>query len=386
MLPTTRLAPPGAAVHDLTCLEICAGAGGQSLGLEQAGFAHVAAVELDPDACATLRLNRPGWKVVEQDVHYFDGVSCRGVDLLAGGVPCPPFSIAGRQLGADDERDLFPQALRLVQECQPAAVLLENVRGLSTARFAGYRDQVLARLDELGYQAGWQVLHASEFGVPQLRPRFILVAMRPSAYEHFRWPDTDGRPPTVGETLRELMAAGGWPGAAAWAEQASGIGATLVGGSRKHGGPDLGPTRAREAWLRLRVDGKGLADAPPGPADPADHVPRLTLPMAAAIQGFPPDWRFAGRKTAGYRQIGNAFPPPVARAVGNSIRAAIEAAGAAPATPAPATPARPARRGAPRLPDPARPGKSRMRHRCLRPAACCTPCDRRSPAPARARP
>ena len=317
---------PGAAVHELTCLEICAGAGGQSLGLEQAGFAHAAALELDPDACATLRLNRPGWKVVEQDVHHFDGAAYRGVDLLAGGVPCPPFSIAGKQLGADDERDLFPQALRLVQESRPAAVMLENVRGLSTARFASYRDQVLGRLRELGYQADWQVLNACEFGVPQLRPRFILVAMEPAAYEQFRWPAAIGTPPTVGETLRELMAAGGWPGAAAWAEQANGTGATLVGGSRKHGGPDLGPTRAREAWLRLGVDGKGLADGPPTAGHPLDHLPRLTLPMAAAIQGFPPDWRFAGRKTTGYRQIGNAFPPPVARAVGKSIRSAIEAA------------------------------------------------------------
>jgi DNA (cytosine-5)-methyltransferase 1 len=172
----------------------------------------------------------------------------------------------------------FPQALRLVEECRPAAVMPENVRGLSTARFAGYRDQVLGRL-----------------------------------------------PPTVGETLRELMAAEGWPGADGWAAAANGIGPTLVGGSRKHGGPDLGPTRAREAWLKLRVDGRGLADAPPRPTDPIDHLPRLTLPMAAAVQGFPSAWRFSGRKTAGYRQIGNAFPPPVARAVGDSIQSAIEA-------------------------------------------------------------
>jgi DNA (cytosine-5)-methyltransferase 1 len=313
----------------MTCLEICAGAGGQSLGLEQAGFAHAAAVEIDPDACATLRMNRPGWKVVEQDVHHFDGHPHRGVDLLAGGVPCPPFSIAGKQLGADDERDLFPQALRLVEESQPTAVMLENVRGLSGARFAGYRDQVLGRLHELGYSADWQVLNACEFGVPQLRPRFILVAMRAGVYEHFAWPSAVRTPPTVGETLRGLMAAGGWAGADAWAERANGIGPTLVGGSRKHGGPDLGPTRAREAWLRLGVDGKGLADAPPGPSHPLSHLPRLTLPMAAAIQGFPPSWLFSGRKTAGYRQIGNAFPPPVAHAVGDSIRSAIQAARAA---------------------------------------------------------
>jgi DNA (cytosine-5)-methyltransferase 1 len=328
----------------LTCLEICAGAGGQSVGLEQAGFAHAAAVELDPDACATLRHNRPHWTVIEQDVHQFSAADYRGVDLLAGGVPCPPFSIAGRQLGADDERDLFPQALRLVAECEPAAVMLENVRGLSTARFAGYREQVITRLHDLRYETDWQVLNASEFGVPQLRPRVILVAMRAEAYRHFAWPRPAGAPPTVGQALHELMGSGGWPGAGAWAASAGGVGPTLVGGSRKHGGPDLGPTRARAAWLSLHVDGLGLADAPPGRSDPVGHIPRLTLPMAAVLQGFPADWRFSGRKTAAYRQIGNAFPPPVALAVGTSIRLAIEAARAAPpVAPSPAVRPSPAR-------------------------------------------
>jgi DNA (cytosine-5)-methyltransferase 1 len=313
-------------MHELTCLDICAGAGGQSVGLEDAGFSHVAAVEIDPDACETLRLNRQhAWKVIEMDLHHFDGRPYRGVDLLAGGVPCPPFSVAGKQLGADDERDLFPQALRLVRECEPTAVMLENVPGLSQARFASYREQVLRELDELGYEADWQVLNACEFGVPQLRPRFILVAMKPDAYAHFEWPSAIGTPPTVGETLRTMMAAGGWKGAQAWAEKANGVGPTLVGGSRKHGGPDLGPTRAREAWRKLGVDGRGLADAPPPANAPVDHTPRLDLPMAAAIQGFPADWQFYGRKTASYRQIGNAFPPPVARAVGTRIRMAIHA-------------------------------------------------------------
>lgn len=327
MLTTTWPVTWEDPVPELTCLEICAGAGGQSLGLEYADFSHVAAVEIDPDACETLRLNRQhAWKVVEMDVHQFDGRPYRGVDLLAGGVPCPPFSVAGKQLGADDERDLFPQALRLVRQCEPTAVMLENVRGLSTARFAGYREQVLGELHDLGYSADWQVLNACEFGVPQLRPRFILVAMKPDAYAHFEWPSAVGTPPTVGEALHDLMAADGWKGAGAWASRANGIGPTLVGGSRKHGGPDLGPTRAREDWRKLGVDGKVLAEAPPGADAPADHMPRLTLPMAAAIQGFPPDWRFYGRKTAAYRQIGNAFPPPVARAVGIRIRLAIQAA------------------------------------------------------------
>jgi DNA (cytosine-5)-methyltransferase 1 len=165
-------------VAQLTAVEICAGAGGQALGLEQAGFRHAVAVELDADACETLRCNRGDeWKIVEDDVANVDGHAYAGVDLLAGGVPCPPFSIAGKQLGSDDDRDLFPQALRLVAEARPRAVLLENVKGLGARRFDGYRAQILGRLAELGYQAWWDVVSASDLGVPQLRPRFVLVAV-----------------------------------------------------------------------------------------------------------------------------------------------------------------------------------------------------------------
>lgn len=310
----------------LSVLEICAGAGGQSSGLEAAGFGHALAVEIDRDASATLRLNRPGWNILEGDVRELDGRKFAGVDLLAGGVPCPPFSVAGKQLGAEDERDLFPEALRLVREVRPAAVMLENVKGLATARFATYRRSILDELERSGYDADWQLLHSSEYGVPQLRPRFILVAMRRAHLRRFEWPRPIGTPPTVGEVLGAPMAERGWMGAEKWARNAASVAPTLVGGSKKHGGADLGPTRSKQAWLRLGVDGKGLADQAPGPEEPMDHVPRLTNRMAAAIQGFSPGWHFSGRKTSVYRQIGNAFPPPVARAVGDSIAVALGAA------------------------------------------------------------
>jgi DNA (cytosine-5)-methyltransferase 1 len=321
-------------VADLEVVEICAGAGGQALGLERAGFEHALAVELDAAACATLRANRPGWKVAEGDVAdqaLWRPRDYRGVALLAGGVPCPPFTVAGRQLGATDERDLFAWAVEQCEVIRPRALLLENVRGLSNSRFSAYRQHVLDRLRDLGYVPGWRLLQASDFGVPQLRPRTVLVALQQADAPWFRWPSPSPWPPaTVGETLGDLMAARGWRGAAAWARRADRIAPTIVGGSKKHGGADLGPTRAKRAWAELGVDGIGVADSAPGPdADPA-LTPRLTCEMVTRLQGWQDDWgwRFSGRKTARYRQIGNAFPPPVAAAVGTAIRRALEHAGA----------------------------------------------------------
>ncbi|HLX47067.1 MAG TPA: DNA (cytosine-5-)-methyltransferase [Streptosporangiaceae bacterium] len=314
---------------DLEAVEICAGAGGQALGLERAGFEHVLAVELDPSACETLRANRPAWKVAEGDAadrQVWNPKDYEGITLLAGGVPCPPFTVAGRRLGAADERDLFAWAVELCRVIKPRALLLENVKGLSESRFGAYRQHVLDRLRELGYVPGWQLLHASEFGVPQLRPRFVLVALRPADARWFRWPAPhDTRPLTVGETLQDQMAARGWPGAARWARRANRIAPTIVGGSKKHGGGDLGPTRAKRAWAELGVDGLGIADTAPDRGDDPDLMPRLTCEMIARLQGWQDDWgwQFTGRKTARYRQLGNAFPPPVAEAVGTAIRRAL---------------------------------------------------------------
>lgn len=314
-----------AHARSLTSIEICAGGGGQALGLEKAGFKHLAVVELEPHACATLRRNRPYWNTLQADVTKWHATEYRGlVDLFAGGVPCPPFSKAGRQLGAMDERDLFPHALRLVRQCQPKAVLLENVRGLLDERFADYREELDRQLSEEGYQTFWRLHHASDFGVPQLRPRTILVALTKQIAPYFAWPEADGRTPTVGEALRELMAERGWRGAEAWAARASKIAPTLVGGSTKHGGPDLGPTRARNEWAKLGVNGKLLAETAPAPS--FRGMPTLTVQMAAVLQGFPAEWTFMGKKTNAYRQVGNAFPPPVAHAVGSKIADALKAA------------------------------------------------------------
>ncbi|HEX3069210.1 MAG TPA: DNA (cytosine-5-)-methyltransferase [Thermoanaerobaculia bacterium] len=312
---------------DLKVVEICAGGGGQALGLEHAGFEHLAALEIDIHACETLRLNRPEWNVIKDDIHHFDGTPYRGrTDLLAGGVPCPPFSIAGKQLGSDDDRDLFPEALRLAAEIQPRAVMLENVPGFASEKFKNYRKALIEEFGQLGYKVDGCILNACDFGVPQLRPRFIMVALRKEDMQFFRWPEAEQRRWLVGDVLADLIGANGWKGAAAWKARANGIAPTVVGGSKKHGGPDLGPTRAKQQWAALGVDGLGIADEPPSKDLPKGASPKLTVRMVARIQGFPDAWQFAGRKTASYRQVGNAFPPPVAEAVGRSIIAAFKAA------------------------------------------------------------
>ena len=107
-------------------------------------------------------------------------------------------------------------------------------------------------------------------------------------------------------------------GAAAWAKQADRIAPTIVGGSKKHGGPDLGPTRARKAWAEMQVEGISIADD--APERDFDGMPRLTPRMIARIQGFPDTWTFGDKKTKACRMIGNAFPPPVAKVVGEQIK------------------------------------------------------------------
>ncbi|WSL21772.1 DNA cytosine methyltransferase [Streptomyces sp. NBC_01283] len=375
--------------HVYTSVEICAGAGGQAIGLHQAGFRHLALVEIDSHAAETLNRNirkRKEWEwerkhcdVLSADVKEFEPaddlrkggglLAAQGLDLLAGGVPCPPFSHAGKQLGKDDERDLFPRMLALVKDLKPRAVMIENVRGIMDPKFSDYRDWILAKLQggtyrgedgEEAYDRGlgytvckWGVLEASDFGVPQLRPRAVLVAIRNDVLKDvkYEWPTpTHEDPVSVAESLKPSMLKRYKPyfeGEHAerarsaydlWLKKArerdaelkgkgGGIAPTLVGGSKKHGGADLGPSRAKAAWKQLGVSGLGVANDAETCKERGTEKrdlfgpdgPMLTVEQAAIIQGFPQGWEFSGGKTAQYRQVGNAFPPPVARAVGESI-------------------------------------------------------------------
>ncbi|WP_055478916.1 DNA cytosine methyltransferase [Sphaerimonospora mesophila] len=318
---------------DFRSLEICAGAGGQALGLERAGFSPVMLIDDDAQACATLRVNRPNWRVLQADLKDFVGSEHDGVpdvDLLSGGVPSAPYSVAGKQQGTADDRDLLRASIFLAMDVRPRAIMIENIPTLLTSsKFIGTRNFVEEELRHLGYRLDWQILEAQDFGVPQTRRSSIIVAMRPADFARFTWPEGDGNAPTVGQVLRDSMASRGWVAADEWAEIANRVAPTIVGGSKKHGGADLGPSRTKRSWMELGVDGSGLADNVPGPDFPfkpelgRQGLPKLTVPQVARIQGFPPEWIITGRKTSSYRQVAQSFPPPVATALGRQIALAL---------------------------------------------------------------
>ncbi|MGY5127868.1 DNA cytosine methyltransferase [Streptomyces nigrescens] len=363
----------------LTSIEICAGAGGQALGLHGAGFRHLALVEIDKNAHATLKENigtHVDWgdcEALNEDlVHEFNArreMAALGgrplaegeLDLLAGGVPCPPFSVAGKQLGRDDERDLFPRMIALIDELKPRAIMIENVRGIMDAKFDEYCDSIIKDIEGMGYWfCGWHLLEARNYGVPQLRPRSIFVAIRDAERQKagldrddFPWPvSVLGHKKNVFEALEDSMRdrrdrlVKEFPDHSANIEQAyldwcqradkpNVVAPTLVGGSKKHGGADLGPSRAKAAWRELGVNAVGVADDLDDVKriDVEKHLgreflrpdgPMLTVQQAALIQKFPEHWKFQGGKTAQYRQVGNAFPPPVAEAVGRAISSVLQ--------------------------------------------------------------
>jgi DNA (cytosine-5)-methyltransferase 1 len=275
--------------------------------------------------------------VREIDLLDFDPVDHQqvyDVDLLAAGLPrVQATATVNRARGSHLELELLKATVLLMHGVQPRALLIENVPDLVTRdAFAPIREFVGNELDHLGYNSRWFVINAADYGVPQDRKQGVLVAFKGSPIDVFTEPPRRLEPPTtVGAVLEESMAARGWSGAADWARQANRIAPTLVGGSWERGGADLGPTGTKAAWARMGVDGATVADEAPeadfilDPGTGRAGMVRLTVEQAALLQGFPADWRFAGRKTARYRQVAHASPPSVGEALGLAIRRVLDA-------------------------------------------------------------
>lgn len=309
----------------LTSLEICSGAGGAAIGLHAAGFESVGLMERNNFAVRTLMANPRLGPIFLADVRHKDFAPYVGkVDLFAGGVPCQPHSVLGRQAGENDERDLFGRAIDIIREVKPRAVMLENVLGFGQRQAHAYRAKIFADLFEAGYDAELFAISADEYGLAQARPRLILVAMRDGLMSRFKKPPVlTAEPVTLGEALHDLMAANGWPGADAWAECANERGPTLVGGSEKSGNQGFSSGLQLDDWAARHIDAKRIAPDAPGPDTPLKHTPGLTLRMGARLQGFPDAWVFEGNSREQRRQIANAFPPIMACAIGLAIREAL---------------------------------------------------------------
>ncbi|WP_157944548.1 DNA cytosine methyltransferase [Mangrovicella endophytica] len=312
--------------HGLTALEICAGGGGQAAGLAKAGFRHVALVERDPSACDTLRAAFGPEHVVEADLVGFEPGNVGPVDLLAGGVPCQPYSQSGKRKGADDERDLFPEALRLVERLRPRAVMLENVMGVFAPDNDMHRFRILHRLRELGYSAEWGKVDATHFGVPQKRLRAVLVAFDdPKAMARFTWPTPifghDEVPRTAIAALEGQLTSKGWVLTEEFMAAMDRASPTVTGGSDKKQGMDFGQRKSARVWGDMGFVQTRIGNAPPE----ADHhgPVEATNAMLASLQDFPFDWPFKGSKKSVFRQIANAFPATVAMHLGCAIASAL---------------------------------------------------------------
>ncbi|MHC2297959.1 DNA cytosine methyltransferase [Rhizobium mongolense] len=323
--------------YHLRVLELCAGGGGMALGLERAGFQPVALIEIDRQAAATLRKNRPNWPVVEADVRTVDFTPYKGkVDVLAGGVPCTPYSTIGERKGKSDENDLLPEAVRAVREVRPKAFIFENVDGLLHTNHADHVAAALRQFSKAGYETVIERINTRDYGVAQNRSRVLLVGLRRDLSGSFRMPPKFPKMVTnIGDAVADLMGANGWSGAGDWVsrmremavvDNAGNLIRTGILADTIRGYKGSGHKGEKARWLR-----NGVAYAPIAKAAPTDEdsrtegfVPCLTNRMRARLQGFPDDWEFVGGIPSVADQIGNAVAPVVAQAVGLAMYSALQ--------------------------------------------------------------
>ncbi len=323
------------------CVDLFSGAGGLSLGLKNAGWKAIAAADFDAGACKTYRENFPEVRLHSGDVREVDWSDLSGkVDLVAGGPPCQPFSVAGGQKAAKDHRDMLPEFVRAIKEIRPKLFLMENVAGLASTRHRHYLESSLDRLRDLGYDLHHAVLNAADFGVPQDRQRVIVLGGLSRRPTHPL--------PTHGVELQPYQSAS----AVLTSLPPDDLNTAIVTYAKK---PVLRPS----PWAGMLVNGGGR---PINLAAPCQTIPasaggnrthivdrsgvlleyhhallggskprsglvkgvrRLTVRESARIQSFPDDFVFIGTKSSQYRQIGNAVPPRLAKAIGQSLLAAL---------------------------------------------------------------
>ena len=323
-------------------IDLFAGAGGLSYGLQAAGWKPLAACDFDSRACATYRANVDA-DIFCGDIRKVDWTQFRGkVKLVAGGPPCQPFSVAGNQLASADNRDMLPEFVRAVKEVSPPLFLMENVAGLVSARNLPYFEKRLNELRELGYEVIFRVLNAAVYGVPQERLRVIVFGSAYGGAVRFpvRTHGTLARAHrAAGEALEAVPSDLPNPAITTYAKNPVVRPSPWAGMLVNGGGRPINLSRpsqtipASAGGNRTHIldeDGvlfeyhQHLLNGGKVRSGLVPNVRRLTARESARLQSFPDSFSFHGERSSVYRQIGNAVPPMLAKAVGKSLIAALE--------------------------------------------------------------
>ncbi len=328
------------------CIELFAGAGGLALGLEQAGFEEVALIEIDKTACETLKLNRPKWNVLNEDIVE---VSKRNLlkefnlkegelDLISGGYPCQSFSYAGKKLGLDDVRGtMFYYYAEFIKQLKPKMFFAENVKGLTTHDGGKTIETMINVFEDLGYKVEWKVLNAWDYGVAEKRQRVVIIGIRKDLTDKvkFEYPIPHEYKPVLRDVLKDVPESVGAkypekkkkvfdlvPPGGYWRDLPDDVAKEYMKSCYYMGGGRTGIAR-RLSWDEPSLT---LTCSPmmkqTDRCHPDESRP-FTTREYARIQSFPDNWNFAGKMNDIYKQIGNAVPVNLAKCVGESIMTAL---------------------------------------------------------------
>ena len=332
--------------RDLTTIELFAGAGGSALGIDMAGFRNLGLIEIDKDASDSLKINRPDWKVINEDISKLTSIDLKKyfnldegeLDLLSGGAPCQSFSYAGKRLGLEDARGtLFYHYASFLNQLKPKMFLFENVRGLLTHDSGRTYKVITDIFESCNYTIQKKILNAWDYGVPQKRERLITIGIRNDLIDqvHFEFPKTHIYKPVLRDVLLDCPKSGGTnyskykqdifklvPPGGNWNDIPSDIAKKYMKSCWNMDGGRTGILR------RLSLDEPSLTVLTSPSQKQTDRCHPLedrpfTVRENARCQTFPDDWQFCGSIGSQYRQVGNAVPVNLAYEIALQIKEAL---------------------------------------------------------------
>lgn len=330
-----------------TTIELFAGAGGLALGVEKAGFETIGLIEVDKDACDTLKKNRPEWNVICDDIANISSKNLETIfnikkgelSLLSGGAPCQAFSYAGKRLGLEDARGtLFYHYAMFLEKLQPKMFLFENVRGLLTHDNGKTYATIIDIFEKTGYIIQKEVLNAWDYGVAQKRERLMTIGIRKDLVEKIRYvfPEKHKYKPVLRDVLQDVPESSG----VQYGEKKRKIFELVPqGGYWKDIEPEIAKEYMKSCWdmeggrtgilRRMSMDEPSLtvltspSQKQTERCHPLEARP-FTVRENARCQSFPDEWEFCGSTMSQYKQVGNAVPVNLAYEVARKIFEALE--------------------------------------------------------------